>query len=218
MTVTLTPVLELEPSIFKNPDRAYPLSYSTEISEKFWRDCLKDSGIIDLKPYEPASWFVRLSDVTKSTYLETIISKHLEDTERELLEEIDFLALIGGYAFEYRDIIILPTCCCDLGNISEWEAAANCKNKESGDIWIGHPWLTYRSQDDVIEITQTTEYEESPQPEIFEIPQKELVIAVAKAKEELQQLEKDIIPIAKKILPDKYTHFAHQLVWGDFIY
>ena len=114
--------------------------------------------------------------------------------------------------------IIFPHCCCDLGDIVEWETATHCKNKEKETLWIGHPWLKYRSKEDLIEITQTAEYGEPPQPEIFDIPRKVLIIAVEQAKEEMTEFALKLIPIAREILPNNYNELVDRLVWGDCNY
>lgn len=214
MNITLTPVLELEPGEYKNSEREYILSDFVPVQEQFWKDCLKDSGIMGLEPYKPASWFVELKNINFEN-LQIIISKHCKAQEKELLEALDILPLIGGYIFEYKDIIIYPGCCIDLGIIFEWEIAARCQNKDKQEyLWNGHPQLLYLSKDELIEITQTAEYGESPEPEVFDVPRKNLITAVGKAKEELKQLTTKIIPITKNILPNQYKQLANQLVWG----
>ena len=74
MTITLIPVLELEPYNYQNPEREYVLSDFAPAQEKFWKDCLKDSGIIGLEPYKTASWFTRLKYIDLKN-LEIIIHK-----------------------------------------------------------------------------------------------------------------------------------------------
>lgn len=74
--------------------------------------------------------------------------------------------------------------------------------------------MEYRSKDDLVEITQTAEYGEPPQPEIFDVPREDLILAVAQAKQEMKRFAITIIPIAKKILPHKYNDLANKLVWG----
>ena len=89
---------------------------------------------------------------------------------------------------------------------------------EKESLWNGHPWLLYRSKDDLVElveITQTAEYGEPPQPEVFDIPRKDLIAAVEKAKEEMAQFTIKILPITKNILPNQYKELANQLVWGE---
>lgn len=210
MGVTLTPVLELDPGDYKNPEREYILSDFAPIQEQFWQDCLKDSGIVGLEPYKPASWFVRLSNIDLR-YLKLIIHKHSEEQDREILEELDILPLIGGYVFEYQDIVIFPGCCIDLGDIFEWEVAEHCQNvKEKRQLWNGHPWLLYRSKDNLVEITQTAESGKPTQPEVFDVPRQDLIVAVNRVKEELAQLAIKILPITKKILPNQYKELANE--------
>jgi hypothetical protein len=214
MSITLKPVLELDPYYYRNPEREYILSDFDYIQEQYWKDCLKDSGITGLEPYKSASWFVRLSDIDFEN-LQIIVHKHCENRSKKLLEKLDFIPLIGGYVFEYENIIIFPGCCIDLEIIFEWEIAAHCQNKdEQKYLWNGHPQLKYFSKDELIEITQTAEYGEPPQPEVFDVPRKDLILAVDEAKEELKQLTTKILPITQKILPNQYKKLANQLVWG----
>ncbi len=46
MSINLIPVLELEPGDYKNPEREYIFSDFYPVQERFWKDCLKDSGIL----------------------------------------------------------------------------------------------------------------------------------------------------------------------------
>lgn len=75
MSITLTPVLELEPYYYRHPEREYMLSDFALVQEQYWKDCLKDSGIIDLEPYKSASWFVELQKINFEN-LRIIINKH----------------------------------------------------------------------------------------------------------------------------------------------
>ena len=76
MSITLTPVLELYFGDYKNPEREYILSDFPLVQEQFWKDCLEDSGIVDLEPYQPASWFVELKKISFEN-LKIIINRPL---------------------------------------------------------------------------------------------------------------------------------------------
>src|SRR5262249_13887545 len=49
------------------------------------------------------------------------------------------LALLAG-----DEVIFQPTCCVDLGSLSDWRQAAACRESGWQMLWIGHPWLSVR--------------------------------------------------------------------------
>src|SRR6516162_6525404 len=57
----LVPALELEPGRFSTRERPRPSGSGLEMPmawDRYWLDCLADSGITGLNPLRPASWHV----------------------------------------------------------------------------------------------------------------------------------------------------------------
>ena len=149
----LIPVLELEPLTFATQDRSFPYEEGkdqTNEEQLYWETCLADSGITGLTPIKTGSWFVRtsnFSDLQLEIYLQVIF----EDWGgiHETLDDPDCLPeLQGGFALksETDDVLIEPTCCCSLKNLDEWKAASQSESTSWQSLWIGHPWISTRSQ------------------------------------------------------------------------
>ncbi len=148
--VQLIPVLELEPWGFSTSDRPSPSGSGLEMPEawgRYWLDCLADSGIIVLSPLRPASWHVPVHEIGDPETLEKIVRSHVRDAGGiEAPTEADEIPILsGGLALLSKgEVVIEPTCCADLGNLSEWRAAAGYRKSEWRMLWIGHPWLSVR--------------------------------------------------------------------------
>jgi hypothetical protein len=57
----------------------------------------------------------------------------------------------GGYIIEVSEAVtITHRCCSDLGNIEEWDKAANWIESVETMLWIGHPWLLVSSIDQML--------------------------------------------------------------------
>ncbi|MCF6406821.1 hypothetical protein L3C95_28240 [Chitinophaga filiformis] len=80
----------------------------------------------------------------------------------------------GGIVLEENHrIYIEPTCCGDIGNIVEWEDIHTKLPGEWNQLWIGHPWIYYRTDQQVIEFSG---YSESTREELKNTP---LLISVS---------------------------------------
>jgi hypothetical protein len=138
--VELVPVLELEPWRFSARDRPRPQGSVLEAWHVYWLDCLSDAGITGLKPLRPGSWDVLVPELDDGPTLENI------------------LILDGGLAlFSKGELLVLPTCCSDLGNISEWRDAAGYQKSEWRILWTGHPSLSVRYDGGLLEISEPHE-------------------------------------------------------------
>jgi hypothetical protein len=148
--VELVPVLELEPMKFATGE--HPLRVGTgpdmpEAWHRYWLDCLTDSGITGLAPLRPASWHVptrQLADPAMlRKYLEVTVSKwggpglFTEPDSKPVLD--GGLALLAS-----GDVVVQPTCCVDLGSLSDWREAAAYRGNGWQMLWIGHPWVSVR--------------------------------------------------------------------------
>lgn len=61
----------------------------------------------------------------------------------------DHTALSGGCAVvSAESVLVEPTCCGDLKGWHEWKSAAANRESAWRMLWIGHPWLSVRSEGD----------------------------------------------------------------------
>ena len=94
---------------------AEPLAWNT-----YWLKCISDSGLGNLKPVRNGSYLVAI-DTIAIEELSIILNKALSDIDLEDYEE-QVGKLCGGVVIKINNNpIIEPSCCGDLGNLSEWE-------------------------------------------------------------------------------------------------
>jgi hypothetical protein len=159
----LVPVLELEPWGFSARERPRPSGSVLETPEEwshYWHDCLADSGITGLSPLRPASWHVLVRELEDGETLQKIL-RTLVGNNIDLESPVDTdngPVLEGGLAlFGERKLLVTPTCCSDLGNLSEWRDAAGHRGPEWRILWIGHPWLSIRYEGNLLVISEPHE-------------------------------------------------------------
>lgn len=141
----LIPVLELEPWQFSIHERPLPSGSAIEMPEawgRYWHACLADSGITGLIPLYPGSRHVLVRELDGEETLLKILRTLLreEGSTEAPADDEDVPALDGGLAlFSQGELLVEPTCCSDLGNLSEWRSAAAYRDPEWRILWIGHP-------------------------------------------------------------------------------
>jgi hypothetical protein len=161
--IRLVPVLELEPWRFSTGERPRPSGSVLETPEgwgRYWHDCLADAGIIGPSPLYPGSWHVLVRELEDGEALQKILRTLVGDSiDLEAPIDADGTpALEGGLAlFSERKLLVAPTCCSDLGNLSEWRDAAGYRESEWRILWIGHPWLSVRYEGNLLVISEPHE-------------------------------------------------------------
>lgn len=86
----LIPVVEFEPSTFKIKEREFPSESDKKYPygwDKYWREYLADSGIINIDPYKIESWFVevdRLTPENLSILLDKTYKKESNETDSNI--------------------------------------------------------------------------------------------------------------------------------------
>lgn len=161
--IELIPVVELEPGQFRTQDRQMPDGSSRDVPgewDAYWSGSLVDSGITGLKPIRPGSWHVLARDLARSPSLHRFLEVITRDPEDSgaMPDHATQSALAGGFALRCGDEwLIYPTCCSDLGNITDWKKAANYRGAEWQMLWIGHPWLSIRSEDQMLVLSEPHE-------------------------------------------------------------
>ena len=137
-----SPMLSLE----ENPDACHD----------FWIKSISDNGLQNLKAIQKGSYLVDVNTVHEYEW-ETILQQHLEEVEWDWYEE-QIGKLSGGIALKVDDtFMIVPQCCGDIGMLNEWEQITENANKNWAQLWIGHPWMYYRRNENRIEFSDYTE-------------------------------------------------------------
>ncbi|WP_438014217.1 hypothetical protein WMF18_25255 [Sorangium sp. So ce315] len=135
----LVPVVELQPSGFGSAPYPRRGPWTTEESERYWRTCLRASGIVGIDPIVPGSWFVAIDALASQDALVKVLRAHLGDS---VPADDEVGALGGGLALvDGVEVLLLPTCCGDLSDLENWRASAHGSAGSPEVLWIGHPWL-----------------------------------------------------------------------------
>ena len=206
--IALIPVMEVEPSHFQRVNRESPnvtARANPEAWDEYWFGSLADSGIRDLKPYEPGSWLVPLAGIEPNESMVQLMRAEIEAMEYHLsnLRKDDIGSIGGGYALEVDGTAaVYPQCCGALDNISEWERFSLSDNTEEEMLWIGHPWLMVKSiSSTLLEIRKTAEYGEPEEPVVIRLSKAGLQAAVETARDELSEFCLTL----RKVLPRAFS-------------
>ncbi len=160
---TLVPVIELEPYRFSTQERPLPSGQEKErLDQSYcnWRDALADSGVTGIRPICSGSWHVATKEFTDPAILRNILAVILREDDGEFPSDADSVrTLDGGMALCGADdeVLVEPTCCCDLASISDWYAAASHRGSNWRMLWIGHPWLSVRFEEPWLVLSQPHE-------------------------------------------------------------
>ena len=117
----LIPVVELEPHEFATQE--HPWEPEVPARERYWRDSLADRGVVGLQPVSPGGWHVPVAQLTDPKQLAIVLSCKVPNWPNCFVDESPG-TLGGGLAcFDGDRLLFTPTCCSDLLNRAEWQAA-----------------------------------------------------------------------------------------------
>jgi len=194
----ITPVIEFGPDLFLKEDRDYPsIKLKDEAyrkaREEFWYEVLEDWGITDVSPAIKGQDFVSLSDISQQT-LGVLIDRELALSEVTKESDPDEVSTFyGGIILESDTSIIMPSCCGDLGNFTDWENLARSPAGEITQVWIGHPWISVESIDaNKLKLTMHDEYSSEVLISL-EVSQSELLQNLEKTKQELRSFNDRVV-------------------------
>jgi len=200
--IKLFNVIEISPFRYSQEDYEIPdLSDSPTSKEQDerWQKAVSTLGL-NLKLFQEGSYFVDIETIDDEN-LKIILKVVLEDVE---IEGTDFLSLFdGGILLKENDeILIEPTCCSDLENLKDWQYIFENNSSEWSQLWIGHPWVFYKKEDEKIQFSDYTENTlgelESIKP-VFEINESDLKIEIDKMKMQQVKFNNRVIKLLKEI-------------------
>ncbi len=160
--------IEINPYDYTDSECEYPnvsLEDSPEAWDKFWRKCISDKNLENLKAIKTGSYLVDITSIG-NTELEKIIKTELKEVDLADYEEQVGLICGGIVVKMENEIIIEPMCCGDIGNLHEWKNIINETSKNWKQLWIGHPWVFYKKENGIIEFS---DYYESNLEDLKEI-------------------------------------------------
>jgi hypothetical protein len=214
-TIELVPVIELEPSTFSTRERSSPAGSGRDVPDewnRYWLDSLADSGVVDLFPLWPASWLVTTRQLTNLTVLERVLTVIVRDWGgAEALSGPDSRPVLnGGLAlFDSGKLLVAPTCCCDLGNISDWRKAAAHRDASWMMLWIGHPWLSVRFESGRVILSQP--HESDLPKDKWTLTPNELEKGIDRASRELENLARRLVPVLEAMGVAEVGQIARKL-------
>jgi hypothetical protein len=164
-TLSIVPVVELDPGQYRNADHPYPNVSRIEDPagwQAYWSRCMADAGIENLEAL-PNTDFVEVARLTDPEHLRAICTAELSglDFDADLDEQLG--PLDGGLAFLIDGVPrLVPQCCGDLGAWREWRTAASDPPDDWSMMWIGHPWISVRRRSTGLELSQLHEDDAEP--------------------------------------------------------
>lgn len=215
--VGLLPVIELEPGRYSKHERPLPSGSGKELPHewrRYWLDSLADSGITGLTPLME-SWHVPIQQFTDPAVIERVLIAEME-AYRDAVTPADLdegVILDGGFAL--RDgarVMIEPTCCGDLGNLSDWRAAARYRGAEWQQVWIGHPWIHARFDDGWLILSEPVESE--PPVGRYAVRPDDLERAIVTAEAELEDLARRLRPVLSGLVGDDRAGYMSRMLAG----
>lgn len=206
----LVPVVELEPTAYATQEHPHGSGSWREDPhgwDRYWRRSLADAGISGLDPFPPGSWSVPVELLVEAHVLGALLRAHAdalpdENHPRWAADWRDSLGSFdGGFVLCDGDLPLMsPNCCCCLGSLLDWKAAAALTSPGWGDLWIGHPQASIRRQADLLEIRQNGHDWPPAGPERVVVPLPALRRAIETAERDLQAFAARLVPTCREWL------------------
>lgn len=137
----------------------------------FWKKVMEHYGMENLEPIEKGSNHVRtidIDDASLKAFIKLQLMRKLDTTFDKINSEIEtlilenkgeeyekeriFYSVDGGVAlFREKEILITPQCCYSMHDYKEWTSIEPTNDFRM--IWIGHPWLYYKTKGEVFYLT-----------------------------------------------------------------
>jgi hypothetical protein len=214
----LIPVIEFEANRFTEKEYEYPQKsreQDPEGWELYWRRSLADSGITDIDSLS-GSGFVPIENLSQDV-LRIYLSKWLVNLEEDY--SLEYVSpIIGGYVLKsLNDVLLWPQCCGDLSNITEWEKVLNCKSSQWIEIWVGHPCVSARFENNLLFISGLHEPGELPKGVLCSFESFNLQTSISSAKRILATFHSSVsVLLASSFRFPHNKEIADILVYGIY--
>lgn len=202
----LRPVLELSPGDLGRAEAPDTRRGPRESSGVYWRRCLVQTGLFDAKGVTDDSWLVYAEEMVAALSVRNLLTAHLVPLLAESAVSAEQIpALPGGFALvDGGKAVLTPGCCGDLGDLREWEAAAEHASSTPAPLWTGHPSLWVWREDARLYLREDQEDGYPATPKTVCILQSTLHGAVGSARQELDRFFARVLDILADVreLPD----------------
>lgn len=194
MSVTLEVVVEIEPRKHVRPAPTASGAEDPEGWRAWWQDCLMARGFPRLEPV-PGEWMVELAALDDQSLLRVLDDQN-DEWRSTPVDASEVTPLAGGLALRIGgEWKVMPRCCGDLSNLSEWRGALAQPEFEWRMLWVGHPWRLARRTGDSLELSPPTEADEFVGAPDLVISCAALSRAVALAQPQLEALARRLEPL-----------------------
>lgn len=117
-----------------------------------WEENINRYGISLHKAYVNGEEYELDISKIPDDFLLPIIQNHIKDDELDEIQSIE-----GGLRIDLGDLSLEWTCCENITDFYHWEDTLNISNENWNRLWIGHPWIYFRIQNDKIQFSDYTD-------------------------------------------------------------
>lgn len=221
----LIPVIEIFPHSYTKVEIEFPsksLEEDPESWNEYWKNCQKGTPLELLKPLGN-SWFVPLNDIIElnngNNYkvIKRIVEVNFRSIGKDL--QLDHISsLEGGYVLQHNDDnIIFPGCCGDLSNIYDWERCLELEGSEWNEIWIGHPTISVKVENDNLLLSKPHEPSEKANNIALNTNKEELALAIKDAKINITKFQPYLMEVLKEYFEEnKTSEVVKIMIYGEY--
>ncbi len=183
-------------------------------------EIFKKHGIKNIEKLDPHGYSsVKISDIDDSD-LKVLVEKELDDAEiPENGTEIVGSFSGGLVLISENGTVINHQCCGSISDYKNWKEFLKKSPENWEQIWIGHPWIYGRINDDALELSDYIEHTGTLEVELpvkVQVDLDEFIKALDKAIEELMDLKKRILEILKIEMIDISEELTELLIENEY--
>lgn len=180
----------------------------------YFERSIKLAGYKSIKPIHPKSFYVNVKEIN-SNDLKLFLKKHLENEEENEMDEM--LRIKGGtIVLNSNDLIFNPTCCTDITDFENWINLE--KTEVFKSIWIGHPWVLYKTNNEKIYLTDYIEANGDVTDDSkikYEISYEDYSNKTQMLKITMNEFEKEVLRCLKEIGVKDYDKVTECILKGN---
>ena len=180
----------------------------------YFERAIKSAGYRSIKPIHPKSFYVNVKEIN-SEDLKLFLIKHLKNEEENEMDEM--LRIKGGtIVLNSKNLIFNPTCCTDITDFDNWINIEETKVFKS--IWIGHPWVLYKTINEKIYLTDYIESNGDVTDDSkikYEIAGEDYLSKTKMLKRTMKEFEKEVLKCLKEIGIEEYIKVTDCILRGN---
>lgn len=196
--ITLTPVIDFHPHYVIEGEDSMIYTYPSTNEERYdiWKKMMISLDLERLEPVRVGMEKVKITAIDEYS-LAAILELYFEGygikkTDKDIKNH--FIEFYGGVIlYEVEELLISPQCCIGFNDYKEWIDLKPSKNFKR--IWVGHPWIYYKTKDDNILLTEYIEKDFSGNWQHHHPEKDNLILG-------------DCTPINKEDIDDSFLRFS----------